>query len=186
MAERTLRAIGRAELIDDPRFRTNADRVRNAAELDAIIGAFIAQHTQAEAVALFDQAPRSPSGPIYDISQIVDDPHVVERELLADYPDDEMRLLPMHHVVPRLLGTPGSIRLPAPWLGQHNRELLDALGIDARRVSAADRRRRRERGGGSRRQAARLTGTAVPSRRCLFRSAERCPKELAHAYLLAE
>jgi formyl-CoA transferase len=42
-----------------------------------------------------------------------------------------MGLLPMHHVVPRLLGTPGSIRLPAPWLGQHNRELLEALGVDA-------------------------------------------------------
>jgi formyl-CoA transferase len=33
----------------------------------------------------------------------------------------------MHHVVPRLLGTPGSIRSPAPRLGQHNRELL---GVD--------------------------------------------------------
>jgi len=37
--------------------------------------------------------------------------------------------VPMHHVVPRLLGTPGSIRLPAPWLGQHNREILERVGI---------------------------------------------------------
>ena len=104
--------------------------LRNAAELDAIIGAFVARHTQAEAVAIFDQAQVT-AGPIYDVSQIVVDPHVVERELLADYPDEEMGLLPMHHVVPRLLGTPGSIRLPAPWLGQHNREILEALGVDA-------------------------------------------------------
>ena len=130
MAERTLRAVGRPELIDDPKFKTNADRVRNAAELDAIIGAFIGQHTQAEAVAIFDQAQVT-AGPIYDVSQIVVDPHVVERELLVDYPDAEMGLLPMHHVVPRLLGTPGAIRLPAPWLGQHNREILEALGVDA-------------------------------------------------------
>src|SRR5207253_6689801 len=128
MAERTLRAVGRPDLIDDPKFRTNADRVRNAAELDAIIGAFIAQHTQEEAVAIFDRAQVT-AGPIYDVSQIVVDPHVVERELLADYPDEEMGEVPMHHVVPRLLGTPGSIRLPAPALGQHNREILERIGI---------------------------------------------------------
>jgi formyl-CoA transferase len=128
MAERTLRAIGRPELIDDPKFKTNADRVRHAAELDALIGAFVGQHTQAEAVAIFDRAEVT-AGPIYDVSQIVVDPHVIERELLADYPDQEMGLLPMHHVVPRLLGTPGSVRLPAPWLGQHNREILKPLGI---------------------------------------------------------
>jgi crotonobetainyl-CoA:carnitine CoA-transferase CaiB-like acyl-CoA transferase len=135
MAERTLCAVGRPDLIDDPRFRTNADRVRHAAELDAIIGAFIAQHTQEEAVAIFDRAQVT-AGPIYDVSQIMVDPHIVERELLTDYPDEEMGLLPMHHVVPRLLGTPGSIRLPAPWLGQHNREILGTLGFEGKAYQA--------------------------------------------------
>jgi crotonobetainyl-CoA:carnitine CoA-transferase CaiB-like acyl-CoA transferase len=130
MAERTLRAIGHAELIDDARFRTNADRVRNAAELDRLIGEFIVRLTQAEAVALFARCEVT-VGPIYDISQILEDPHVVQSELLADYPDPEMQTLPMHHVVPRLQGTPGSIRNPAPWLGQHNREILAELEIDA-------------------------------------------------------
>lgn len=123
MAERTLRAVGRAELIDDPRYRTNVERVKNAAELDAVIGAFVAGRTQAENVAFFEQAEVT-IGPIYDVSQILEDPHFVEREILADYPDEDMGALPMHHVVPRLLGTPGAIRSPAPRLGQHNRELL--------------------------------------------------------------
>ena len=123
MAERTLRAVGRPELIDDPRYRTNADRVKNAAELDAIIGAFVAERTQAENVAFFEQAEVT-IGPIYDVRQILEDPHFIEREILADYPDDEMDAFPMHHVVPRMLGTPGSIRSPAPTLGQHNREIL--------------------------------------------------------------
>ncbi len=130
MAERALRAIGRADLIDDPRFRTNADRVRNAEALDALMADFIGRYTQSEAVALFERAEVT-VGPIYDVSQIVQDPHVVDRELLADYPDDQMGQLPMHHVVPRLLGTPGSVRTPAPWLGQHNRSLLAEVGIDA-------------------------------------------------------
>jgi formyl-CoA transferase len=132
MAERTLRAVGRPELIDDPRYRTNAERVRNAAELDAIIGAFVAGRTQAENVAFFEQAEVT-IGPIYDVSQILEDPHFAEREILADYPDEDMGAFPMHHVVPRLLGTPGAIRSPAPRLGQHNRELLSELGFDEAR-----------------------------------------------------
>ena len=134
MAERTLRAVGRPELIDDPRYRTNAERVRNAAELDAIIGAFVAARTQAQNVAFFEQAEVT-IGPIYDVSQILEDPHFAEREILADYPDEDMGAFPMHHVVPRLLGTPGAIRSPAPRLGQHNREVLSALGFDEARYS---------------------------------------------------
>ena len=129
MAERTLRAIGRPELIDDPRYRTNAGRVQHAEELDAIIGAFIAKRSQADNVAFFEQAEVT-IGPIYDVSQILEDPHVIERELVADYPDAEMGAIPMHHVVPRMMGTPGSIRTPAPRLGQHNRDLLAELNLN--------------------------------------------------------
>jgi formyl-CoA transferase len=129
MAERVFRSIGRPEFIDDPRYRTNAERVKHAEELDAIIGSFVAQRTQAENVAFFEQAEVT-IGPIYDIAQILEDPHVIERELLADYPDADMEAFPMHHVVPRLSGTPGSIRTPAPRLGQHNEELLKELGLN--------------------------------------------------------
>jgi formyl-CoA transferase len=126
MAERTFRAIGRAELADDPRYRTNAERVKHAAELDAIIGAFVAGRTQQENVAFFEKAEVT-IGPIYDSAQILEDPHFIEREILADYPDDDMAQFPMHHVVPRLLGTPGAIRSPAPRLGEHNAEILAEL-----------------------------------------------------------
>jgi formyl-CoA transferase len=129
MAERVFRSIGRPDLVDNPRYRTNANRVKHAEELDAIIGGFVAARTQAENVAFFEQAEVT-IGPIYDISQIVEDPHVLSRELIADYPDPEMGAFPMHHVVPRLLGTPGAIRTPAPRLGEHNRALLAELGVD--------------------------------------------------------
>jgi crotonobetainyl-CoA:carnitine CoA-transferase CaiB-like acyl-CoA transferase len=129
MAERTLRAIGRPELIDDPRFRTNADRLKHADELEAIIGAFIGARTQDDNVAFFDQAEVT-IGPIYDVTQLIEDPHMIERELVADYPDAAMGTIPMHHVVPRFSGTPGSIRTPAPGLGEHNRALLREVGVD--------------------------------------------------------
>jgi len=129
MAERLFRAIDRSDLIDDPRFRTNSLRLNHVAELDAIIGAFIARHTQAENVAFFERAEVT-VGPIYDIAQILDDPHFVQREIVADYPDAETTTLPMHHVVPRLLGTPGSVRRRAPALGEHSRAILAELGLD--------------------------------------------------------
>ena len=132
MAERVFASIGRPDLADDPRYRTNADRVKHAADLDAIIGAFVAERTQAENVAFFEKAEVT-IGPIYDVSQILEDPHFIEREVIADYPDAQMEAFPMHHVIPRLSGTPGAVGTPAPALGQHNREVLAEVGVDARR-----------------------------------------------------
>ncbi len=129
MARRLFEAIGRPELADDPRYATNAERVKNADTLEPIIAAFIAGRSQAENVAFFERAEVT-IGPIYDISQIVQDPHVIEREIVADYPDPDMGAFPMHHVVPRFGGTPGSIRTPAPKLGEHNRAILSELGVD--------------------------------------------------------
>lgn len=132
MARRVFQAIGRPELANDPKFATNADRLKNVEELDALIAAFAARHTQKEAVDALERAQVT-VGPIYTTAQIISDPHVAEREVLADYEDSDMGLFPMHHVTPRLEGTPGSIRTPAPELGEHNREVLSRIGVDAAR-----------------------------------------------------
>jgi crotonobetainyl-CoA:carnitine CoA-transferase CaiB-like acyl-CoA transferase len=134
MTERLFRAIGRPELIADPRYATNAERLKRAGELDAIIGEFIAARTQAENAAYFEKHEVT-IGPVYDIAQIVEDPHVIERELVADYPDADMGAFPMHHVIPRLSKTPGAIRAPAPRLGEHNRALLAEAGVDEARYA---------------------------------------------------
>ena len=96
--------------------------------LDAIIGDFIAERTQAENVTFFEEAEVT-IGPVFDISQIVEDPHAIERELVVDFPDSDMDALPMHNVPARFLGTPASIRTAAPRIGQHNRELLAEVGV---------------------------------------------------------
>ena len=126
MAERVLVKIGRAELVKDPRFATNIERVKNGLELDEIIGSFIAARDLEENLRYFDEAGVT-IGPVYDISQIVQDPYVLERESLIEIPDEEMGELPTHPVVPRLSGTPGSLKSAAPWVGQHNEELLKPL-----------------------------------------------------------
>src|SRR4029079_5329832 len=129
MAERTLAAIGRPELIQDPRYSTNNERVKHAEELDAIIGAFVAERTQAENVAYFEKA-EAPIGSMCDIAQILEDPHFIDGEVIADYPDADMGAFPMHHVVPRLAGTPGAVRTPAAQLGADNRARVARAGVD--------------------------------------------------------
>ena len=75
MSERLFRAIGREDMIADPRFRTNTDRVRNAAECEAPIVEFIAARTLDENMAVFAAAEVT-AAPVYDIDQFLADPHV--------------------------------------------------------------------------------------------------------------
>jgi crotonobetainyl-CoA:carnitine CoA-transferase CaiB-like acyl-CoA transferase len=135
MAERLFRAIGRPELIDDPRFRTNTDRVRNIEACDGAVAAFIAERTLAENMAVFEAAEVTANA-VYEIDQLLDDPHVQARGVLVEVPDDEAGSVLMHNVIPRLSETPGRLRSPAPALGQHTREILQSIGCDAARIAA--------------------------------------------------
>lgn len=117
MTERLLRAIGRPELIEDPRFRTNQDRLDNVEALDAIIGAFMAERTQAENLAFFEQAQVT-VGPVYDPAGFAADPHVQGRGVLVPVEVEGIGTVPMHAPVPRLSRTPGAIRRPAPRLDE--------------------------------------------------------------------
>jgi formyl-CoA transferase len=128
MAERLFQTMGRPDLITDPRYRTNTDRIRNDEELDAIVADFMRQRTQAENLELFDEAGVT-VGPVCDASDLATHPYICGREALIALPDEEMGELPMHNVTPRLSSTPGTIRAPAPSLGQHTAELLGQLGI---------------------------------------------------------
>ncbi len=129
MAERLFRAVGRDDMIADPRFRTNTDRVKNAALCEAPIAAFIAARSLAENMGIFEAAEVT-AAPVYDIDQFLADPHVLAREIVVDLPDGEIGALPMHNVVPRLSATPGHLRRPAPRLGEHTAEVLAQLGLD--------------------------------------------------------
>ena len=134
MAERLFRTIGRADLITDPRFLTNADRIRNNDVLDAIIADFIRQRTRQENLDLFAAAGVT-VGPVCDAADLAHDPYVIERESLVALPDPEMGELPMHNVVARLSRTAGAIRTPAPALGEHTADILAGIGLDPAAIS---------------------------------------------------
>ena len=135
MAERVFRAIGKPEMIDDPRFRTNTDRVRNIDECDGAVAEFIAARSLAENMVIFEKAEVT-ANPVYEIDQLLDDPHVQERGVIVEAPDEEAGSVLMHNVIPRLSETPGRLRFPAPSLGQHTREVLGSIGLDAGRIAA--------------------------------------------------
>jgi len=129
MAERLFRAIGRADMISDPRFRTNTDRVRHAEECEAPIAEFIAARTLDENMKAFAAAEVT-AAPVYDIDQFLGDAHVIEREIVVDVPDEETDSIMMHNIIPRLSDTPGRLRRPAPRLGEHTAEIFGQFGID--------------------------------------------------------
>ncbi len=133
MAMRIFRTIGRADMCDDPRYNTQAARSANREEVDAIVGGFIAERTLAEAMEIFEREGVT-AGPIYSAAQLKEDRHAQERGVIVNLPDDELGRLPMHNVIPRLSGTPGAIRTPAPEIGAHNEEILGGLGLDLDRL----------------------------------------------------
>ena len=118
MAERILKAIGAPELIKDARFASNSARLANVDALDQRIGDFVGQRTLEENLAHFG-ALECTVGPVLSVDQLLQDPHVQQRQALLTVADAELGSLPMHNVFPRLSRTPGRIRTPAPQLGEH-------------------------------------------------------------------
>lgn len=140
MTEKTLHAIGRPELIDDDRFRTNADRMRNVEELDEVMQAVIGSRTLEENMRIF-QEHQVTAAPVYDVAQLLADEHVRTREVIVDVEDRDLGTVKMHNIVPRLSGTPGQIRHTGPALNQHGREVLLSLGFPPERVDDLIERR---------------------------------------------
>jgi crotonobetainyl-CoA:carnitine CoA-transferase CaiB-like acyl-CoA transferase len=127
MAERIFRTIGRPELVDDPRFRTNDDRVANRDTLDEIIGAFIRERTQEENLLLFERAEVT-VGPVCSVADLLGHDYTVGRGAMVELEDADMGSVPAHNIVPRFSETPGAFRRPAPRVGEHTDEVLAEIG----------------------------------------------------------
>jgi crotonobetainyl-CoA:carnitine CoA-transferase CaiB-like acyl-CoA transferase len=140
MAKRLFDVIGRPEMIDDERFRTNSARVRPAhrALIDEAVGGWFAGRTREEALRIMRENDVT-VGPVYNIDDAVEDVHFREREIIVDAYDPELGPIPMHNIVPRLSGTPGVWRRAAPQLGEHTDAILAEAGYDAAGIAALRR-----------------------------------------------
>jgi len=124
--ERLVRALGKPELIADPKFASNPARVAHRDALDAILMESIGAHTMAELRAALDQAEVAFS-PIYSVADIFADPQVKAREAIIAVEDDELGTVRMQSVVPRLSATPGHVHSAGPPLGRDNDEIYRGL-----------------------------------------------------------
>lgn len=128
VAMRIFDIIGRPDMKTDPRFSTNVERVRHRDLVDAAVAGWFEERDRAEALATM-RAAGATVGPVYDIADIAGDAHFAERGIIVDVEDKDNGTLPMHNILPRLSGTPGVWRRPAPALGQHTGDILKEAGV---------------------------------------------------------
>jgi crotonobetainyl-CoA:carnitine CoA-transferase CaiB-like acyl-CoA transferase len=138
MAKRVFEVIGRADMIEDARFRTNSDRVKNRALVDEAVGRWFASRTREAALEAMRRAGVT-VGPVYNIDDAVEDAHFREREILVEVADADLGTIPMQNIVPRLSATPGVWRRAAPKLGEHTDAILGEAGYDAEAIAALKR-----------------------------------------------
>jgi formyl-CoA transferase len=124
--KRLMAAIGRDDLGADPGLADNARRAARVDELDAAITAWTVQRPVADVVAVL-QSASVPAGRIYTVADIASDPHFIARGMIAAATTPDGLALAVPGIVPKLSATPGSIRSPAPTLGQHTDAVLGAL-----------------------------------------------------------
>ena len=124
------RAIGREDLASDPRFTEPGDRKMRETELAATLEETFSTQTTAHWMKTLDEAG-VPCGPINDLDQVYNDPHVLARNMLVEQEDPEIGTLKNIGIPVKLSETPGRIRRRAPDLGEHTREVLLEAGYSA-------------------------------------------------------
>ena len=126
---RMMTAIGREDMAGNPAMAKNDGRVAHTDEIEDAIAAWTSRHSLEQVVATLEQA-EVPVGRIYDIADIVADPHYQARGMIREAPLPDGTSLKVPGIVPRLSETPGDMKWLGPKLGQHTAEVLAALGYD--------------------------------------------------------
>jgi crotonobetainyl-CoA:carnitine CoA-transferase CaiB-like acyl-CoA transferase len=133
--QRFCRALDLEDLVGDPRFATNADRVQNLEELVAIIeerlqtrsGYYWLERLEEEGL---------PCGPINTFDKVVEDPQVQAREMVIEVEHPVAGSVRMIGIPIKFSETPGGIDKSPPALGQHNEEILGSLGYSETEIVA--------------------------------------------------
>jgi crotonobetainyl-CoA:carnitine CoA-transferase CaiB-like acyl-CoA transferase len=135
IAARLMRVVGRADLVGEPWFDSNAGRAAHADELDAAVAGWVGERTAAEAISVLREAEAA-AGPVYSIADIAGDQHYRERGTLVHVDDPALGPLLMQNMIARLSRTPGKIRHAGASLGEHNDEVITGeLGLSADEIA---------------------------------------------------
>jgi formyl-CoA transferase len=132
---RLMQTIGRPDLAEAPDLANNAGRVARAAELDAAIEAWSASRTVGQVLDILGQA-NVPAGKVYTARDIAEDPHYRARDMILTQETRDGYQIDVPGVVPKLMGTPGSVRSAAPRLGEDTDSVLHELGLTDGQIAA--------------------------------------------------
>jgi len=133
--KRLMQTIGRGDLAASPDLATNDGRVCRVQELDSAIASWSSGRTVAAALAALEEA-RVPAGRIYTARDIAEDPQYRARGMIERIITRDGYAVDVPGVVPKLSATPGSIRSPAPLLGENTFEILEQYGLDRAQIDA--------------------------------------------------
>ena len=133
--EKLCAVIGREELLSDPRFATNDDRMANRPELVAELEAALAADGTDAWVARLEEAGIA-AGPIHDYAEVFADPHTAAREMAVEMQHPEEGTVRGLGIPVKLSDTPGSVRRAAPLLGEHTEEVLLEAGLTREEIGA--------------------------------------------------
>ena len=128
MWEKLAITIGAEDLIKDPRFKTNSDRLSNQDDLDDVISNFIEKFDRDPLLKIFSEEGIT-VGPVLDISEIIEHPYVLDRNILLEHHNNNYGNILMHQAFPRLSKTPGKIKSSAPSIGENTNDILKEIGL---------------------------------------------------------
>ncbi|MEU8106572.1 CoA transferase [Nonomuraea muscovyensis] len=135
IAERVVTLVGRPDLVAQPWFATGSGRVRHVDELDEAVAAWIAERDADEVIARFEEA-QAAVAPIYDVTDIAEDPQYAALGTFLDVPDEELGTVTMQNVLFRLSDTPGEVRWAGRRLGRDTDEVLGELDYGPEEIAA--------------------------------------------------
>jgi formyl-CoA transferase len=138
--KRLMAAIGRPDLAEAPDLANNAGRVARVAEIDAAIGVWTATRGVAEVLEVLNGA-RVPAGKVYTAQDIAEDPHYRARDMILTQQTREGYQVEVPGIVPKLLGTPGTVRSAAPRLGEDTDAVLREIGLSDEQIVALRERK---------------------------------------------
>ena len=124
---RLMQAVGRADIAENPSYASNADRVVHQRFLDDVLKKWCKKKTIKNAMSILEES-RVPCGPVYNVADMMSDPHFNDRELFEKV---EINGEPLNipAILPKLSQSPGATEWPGPKLASHTDDILQSIGI---------------------------------------------------------